>query len=87
MWWWLLQEPDGSGFKSIMLSGTKPNVSLKAGDLDRMEAGIDIFGTLHVGVGRNEPYEDVYIVTSAKAKDGFGPLLYDVALEMAGEWA
>lgn len=27
----------------------------------------------------------MYIVTSAKAKDGFGPLLYDVALEVAGQ--
>jgi predicted nucleotidyltransferase len=78
------REPDGSGFKIYYAERDKPNVSLKAGDLDRMEAGIDIFGALHIGRGRNEPYEDVYIVTSAKAKDGFGPLLYDVALEMAG---
>jgi hypothetical protein len=78
------REPDGSGFKIYYAERDKPNVSLKPGDLDRMEAGIDIFGALHVGRGRNEPYEDVYVVTSAKAKDGFGPLLYDVALEMAG---
>tara|TARA_Y100001970_G_C14136031_1_gene804313 strand:- start:155 stop:1471 length:1317 start_codon:yes stop_codon:yes gene_type:complete len=63
----------------------KPTVRLKAGDLDRIEAGIDIFGTLHVHRGRNEPYEDVYIIQSSKAKDGFGPLLYDVALEIAGK--
>ena len=81
----VLKEPDGSGFKIYYAERDKPNVSLKAGDLDRMEAGIDIFGALHIGRGRNEPYEDVYIVTSAKAKDGFGPLLYDVALEMAGK--
>jgi len=79
------KEPDGSGFKIYYAERDTPNVSLKAGDLDRMEAGIDIFGALHIGRGRNEPYEDVYIVTSAKAKDGFGPLLYDVALEMAGK--
>ena len=78
------KEPDGSGFKIYYAERDKPNVSLKAGDLDRMEAGIDIFGALHIGRGRNEPYEGVYIVTSSKAKDGFGPLLYDVALEMAG---
>lgn len=78
------REPDGSGFKIYYAERDTPNVSLKAGDLDRMEAGIDIFGALHIGRGRNAPYEDVYIVTSAKAKDGFGPLLYDVALEMAG---
>lgn len=81
----VLKEPDGSGFKIYYAERDKPNVSLKAGDLDRMEAGIDIFGALHIGRGRNEPYEDVYIVTSSKAKDGFGPLLYDVALEMAGK--
>ena len=81
----VLKEPGGSGFKIYYAERDKPNVSLKAGDLDRMEAGIDIFGALHIGRGRNEPYEDVYIVTSAKAKDGFGPLLYDVALEMAGK--
>ena len=81
----VLKEPDGSGFKIYYAERDKPNVSLKPGDLDRMEAGIDIFGALHIGRGRNEPYEGVYIVTSAKAKDGFGPLLYDVALEMAGK--
>jgi len=79
------REPDGSGFKIYYAERDTPNVSLKAGDLDRMEGGIDIFGALHIGRGRNEPYEDVYVVTSAKAKDGFGPLLYDVALEMAGK--
>jgi predicted nucleotidyltransferase len=80
----VLKEPDGSGFQVYYALRDKPTVRLKAGDLDRMEAGIDIFGTLHVGRGKNEPYEDVYIVTSSKAKDGFGPLLYDVALEVAG---
>ena len=81
----VLKESDGTGFQVYYAPRDKPNIRLKAGDLDRMEAGIDIFGTLHVGRGRNEPYEGVYIITSAKAKDGFGPLLYDVALEVAGE--
>jgi|15BtaG_2_1085339.scaffolds.fasta_scaffold03060_7 predicted nucleotidyltransferase len=81
----VLKESDGTGFQVYYAHRDKPNVRLKAGDLDRMEAGIDIFGTLHVGRGRNQPYEGVYIIQSAKAKDGFGPLLYDVALEVAGE--
>ncbi len=81
----VLREPDGSGFQVYYALRDEPTVRLKAGDLDRMEAGIDIFGTLHVGRGRNEPYEDVYIVASSRAKDGFGPLLYDVALEVAGK--
>tara|TARA_R110002074_G_scaffold71279_1_gene164902 strand:- start:255 stop:2255 length:2001 start_codon:yes stop_codon:yes gene_type:complete len=81
----VLKESDGTGFQVYYAHRDTPNIRLKAGDLDRMEAGIDIFGTLHVGRGRNEPYEGVYIITSAKAKDGFGPLLYDVALEVAGE--
>ena len=81
----VLKESDGSGFQVYYAPRDKPNVRLKAGDLDRMEAGIDIFGTLYVGRGRNEPYEGVYIITSAKAKDGYGPLLYDIALEVAGE--
>ena len=81
----ILKEPDGSGFRVYYALRDKPNVPLRAGDLDRMEAGVDIFGTLYVKLGRNTPYEGVYIVTSAKARGGFGPLLYDVALEAAGE--
>ena len=81
----VLKESDGSGFQVYYAHRDKPNIRLKAGDLDRMEAGLDIYGTLHVDRGRNEPYEGVYVITSAKAKDGFGPLLYDVALEVAGE--
>ena len=81
----VLKESDGTGFQVYYAHRDKPNVRLKAGDLDRMEAGLDIFGTLHITRGRNAPYEDVYIIASAKAKDGFGPLLYDVALEVAGE--
>ena len=81
----VLKESDGTGFQVYYAHRDKPNIRLKAGDLDRMEAGIDIFGTLHVGRGQNEPYEGMYVITSAKAKDGYGPLLYDVALEVAGE--
>jgi len=81
----VLKESDDSGFQVYYALRDTPNIRLKADDLDRMEAGLDIFGTLHIGRGRNEPYEGVYIIQSAKAKDGFGPLLYDVALEVAGE--
>jgi len=61
-----------------------PQKPLKAHDLDRQEAGIDIYGTVSVFFGE-EPREDVWMVKSSKARDGFGPLLYDVALEMAGD--
>jgi len=81
----VLKEPDGTGFQVYYAHREKPNVRLKAGDLDRMENGPDIFGTLHVRLGRNEPYDGIYIVQDAKAKDKFGPLLYDVALEVAGK--
>ena len=81
----VLKEPDGTGFQVYYAHREKPNVRLKAGDLDRMEAGLDIFGTLHVRLGRNEPYDGIYIVQNSKAKDKFGPLLYDVALEVAGK--
>ena len=81
----VLKEPEGTGFQVYYALRDEPTVRLKADDLDRMEAGIDIYGTLHIGLGRNEPYDDIYVVQSSKAKDGFGPLLYDVALEIAGE--
>ena len=74
-----------TGFQVYYALRDNPTKRLKAGDLDRMEAGIDIFGTLYVERGGDEPYDGVYVVTSAKAKDGFGPLLYDVALELAGD--
>ena len=61
-----------------------PRKVLKPGDLDRMEAGIDIYGELRTKIGRNFPYEGRYVVTHVKAKDGFGPLLYDVAMETVG---
>jgi len=35
----------------------------------------------HVGTGK---HRGVYIVSSVKAADGYGPLLYDVAMEVAG---
>jgi hypothetical protein len=81
----VLKESDSSSFQVYYALREDPKRRLKAGDLDRMEAGIDIYGLLRVSEGRNDPYEGVYIVTSAKAKDGFGPLLYDVALEVAGK--
>ena len=61
-----------------------PEKPLKAHDLDRQEAGIDIYGTVSAFFGE-EPREDVWMVKSSKARDGFGPLLYDVALEIAGD--
>ena len=79
------KDTNGSGFQVYYAHKDKPNVRLKAGDLNRMEAGIDIYGTLYVEKGQDDPYKGVYIVTSSKAKQGFGPLLYDVALELAGD--
>jgi len=66
---------------------TKDNLRspLRAGDLDRMERGIEIYGTMTIQLGQNFPYEGHYLVTSVRAADGFGPLLYDVALETAGK--
>ena len=61
-----------------------PEKRLKAHDLDRQEAGIDVYGIVSVFFGE-EPREDVWMVKSSKAREGFGPLLYDVALEIAGD--
>jgi hypothetical protein len=64
---------------------------LKAGDLDRAEREAaegreSIFGVIkigrHVGGG---PHRDTYVVSSVNAADGYGPLLYDVAMELAGK--
>lgn len=64
---------------------------LKAGDMDRMEreAAEDreaVYGMIkigrHVGAG---PYKDTYLVTSVNAAHTYGPLLYDVAMELAGK--
>ena len=63
---------------------------LKRGDMERMERDAaegreSIFGVVkigkHVGAG---PHEGVYVVSSANTADGYGPLLYDVAMELAG---
>tara|TARA_R100000808_G_C2153133_1_gene163060 strand:+ start:1017 stop:2981 length:1965 start_codon:yes stop_codon:yes gene_type:complete len=63
---------------------------LKAGDLDRAEREAaegreSIFGVIkigkHVGTG---PHRGTYLVTSVNAADSYGPLLYDVAMELAG---
>ena len=79
------KESDGTGFKIYYAERDKPNVSLKPGDLDRMENGPDVFGAIEARLGREEPYDGIYIVQNSKAKDKFGPLLYDVALEVAGQ--
>ena len=76
---------DSSGFRVYFAHREDPYKALKAGDLDRLEAGVDIYGVLRVTQGRNFPYEGVYIVSSSKVKDGYGPLLYDVAMETAGQ--
>jgi len=62
-----------------------PHKALTADDLDRMEAGIGIHGELRIKMGRNFPYDGRYIVTNARAQKGYGPLLYDVALETVGK--
>jgi predicted nucleotidyltransferase len=62
-----------------------PEKRLKAHDLDRQEAGIDIYGTLDTHISGEGPRPEVFMVKTVKARDGFGPLLYDVALEVAGE--
>ena len=62
-----------------------PHKALTADDLDRMEAGIGIHGELRIKMGRNFPYDGRYIVTHARAQKGYGPLLYDVALETVGK--
>ena len=61
-----------------------PSTPLKAGDLDRMEAGIDVYGNIYAALGQDFPYEGHYVVTSVKAADKYGPLLYDVMMELAG---
>ena len=76
---------DSSGFRVYFALRDDPYKALKPGDLDRLEAGIDIYGVLRISQGRNFPYEGVYIVSSSKVKDGYGPLLYDVAMETAGQ--
>ena len=62
-----------------------PSVPLKAGDLGRMEAGIEVYGNISATLGQDFPYEGNYVVSSVKAADKYGPLLYDVILELVGE--
>jgi predicted nucleotidyltransferase len=62
-----------------------PSTPLKAGDLDRMEAGIEVYGNIYAELGQDFPYEGHYVVTSVKAADKYGPLLYDVMLELVGK--
>jgi len=62
-----------------------PNAPLVADDLDRMEAGIDVYGVLEAHRSSGDPFKGTYKVATVKARDGFGPLLYDVALEIASE--
>jgi len=61
-----------------------PSTPLKAGDLDRMEAGIDVYGNIYAALGQDFPYEGHYVITSVKAADKYGPLLYDIMMELAG---
>jgi len=61
-----------------------PEQRLREHDPDRQEAGIDIYGTLDTHISGEEPHLEVFMVKTATARDGFGPLLYDVALEVAG---
>ena len=73
------------GFSVYYALADTPDQRLKAHDLDRQEAGIDIYGTLDTHISGEEPRPEVFMVKTVKARDGFGPLLYDVALEVAGE--
>ena len=60
-----------------------PLTPLVVGDLEQMEKGNPVFGQLKVRRLKHEPYRDAYAPSHVKATDGFGPLLYDVALEIA----
>ena len=71
-------------YRAYYALAESPQVPLKAGDLDRMEAGVHIYGNIYVALGQNFPYEGNYVVTSVKAQDKYGPLLYDVMLETVG---
>ena len=50
-----------------------------------LKAGDGVYGVLSIQLGRDFPYEGNYVVESVKAADGYGPLLYDVALETVGK--
>jgi len=60
-----------------------PSTPLVVGDLEQMEKGNPVFGQLKVRRLKHEPYRDAYAPSHVKATEGFGPLLYDVALEIA----
>ena len=72
-------------FRAYYALKEDPGTPLKAGDLDRMEAGIDVYGNIYAALGQDFPYEGRYVVTSVKAADKYGPLLYDVMMELAGK--
>tara|TARA_Y100001963_G_scaffold30051_1_gene40984 strand:- start:7877 stop:9772 length:1896 start_codon:yes stop_codon:yes gene_type:complete len=72
-------------FRAFYALKDDPSTPLKAGDLDRMEAGIDVYGNIYAALGQDFPYEGRYVVTSVKAADKYGPLLYDVMMELAGK--
>jgi len=80
----VVKDRGSHGFSVYYALRDSPEQRLRAHDLDRQEAGIDIYGTVVVFEG-DEPREDIWMVKSSTARDGFGPLLYDVALETAGE--
>tara|TARA_R110002020_G_scaffold216926_6_gene424751 strand:- start:498 stop:2423 length:1926 start_codon:yes stop_codon:yes gene_type:complete len=75
---------DSSGFRVYYARKDSPKHPLKGDPLDPDDRHTGVYGMLRVVEGRNFPYENVYIVSSAKAKHGFGPLLYDIAMETAG---
>ena len=72
-------------FRAYYALKEDPSTPLKAGDLDRMEAGIDVYGNIYAALGQDFPYEGRYVITSVKAADKYGPLLYDVMMELAGK--
>lgn len=71
-------------YRAYYALADSPERPLKAGDLDRMERGPDLYGHIYASRGQNFPYEGNYVVTSVKARDKYGPLLYDVMLELVG---
>jgi len=72
-------------FRAYYALKEDPSTPLKAGDLDRMEAGVEVYGNIYAALGQDFPYEGRYVVTSVKAADKYGPLLYDIMMELAGK--
>jgi len=60
-----------------------PSTPLIVGDLEQMEKGVSVFGQLKARRLKHDPYRDAYAPSAVKATEGFGPLLYDVAMEIA----